>query len=256
MVYCIDGDTRQERCGKCPPSRNSTRRTRSSYELPNDPEGNPEFGVLEPDRPTARTKASAWAASGRCRLPTWRYWGTRGSSWSIRCAAARCGQEPTFRQFPRLRRRSISVPGRGGNENGALGGGRTLRASDGEVLKVPRLQRRSIRRASASWVDRSCRPSRRRQRLHAAATTTFFAGKDVWSKAFPAGSHGPAHGGPTITGVIDPDGEPHGARCRGPARSCMTGQSLPCKAASTLADLKALQRSVPARRTASAITSP
>jgi len=90
------------------------------------------------------------------------------------------------------------------NGNGGFGAGRTLRASDGEVVNTKdfsgiyqaRLHVRGHQVLAAH-------PDRQNFTLHLYDILT---GKDVWSKNFAAGSVALRSEDPNITGVIDPNG--------------------------------------------------
>jgi hypothetical protein len=91
------------------------------------------------------------------------------------------------------------------NDGGAFGVGRTIRATDGEVLNVPDFS--SVYQARIRTIGRSILA-----RDYAGGNVTIhlydiLKGNDAWSKKFQAGSHVLHTEDQNITGVIEPNGK-------------------------------------------------
>lgn len=90
------------------------------------------------------------------------------------------------------------------NENGGFGAGRTIRASDGEIQNVPDFS--AIYQGRVRVSGRHILAAQSGVKSVAIRYYDIVAGKDVWSKEFPAGSHILHTEDAAITGVIDPKG--------------------------------------------------
>ncbi len=87
------------------------------------------------------------------------------------------------------------------NENGAFGAGRVIRASDGETQDIADYS--SIYQSRVQVMGRNILAAQNTGKGFTLRYYDILAGKDIWSKDFPAGSHVLHTEDRTITGVVD-----------------------------------------------------
>ena len=90
------------------------------------------------------------------------------------------------------------------NDSGEFGVGRVLRASDGEAVKAPDFG--AVYQARIRVIGRHILASQTTQADVTVRLYDILAGKDVWSKAFAAGSSVLQAEDRNITGIIEPNG--------------------------------------------------
>lgn len=200
MIYCIDGDSGKE-LWKMQTVENIQQNVQL-FQVNNDSEGNPEFWYVN-NQNGSRFRATL----GRVGTAQASYVAVLGHKGLTVVEPLRGGTMWKKADVP------INSHVFGDdqylflvemNENGVFGAGRTIRASDGETQDVPDYS--GVYQSRVRVMGRNILAAQNTAKGFTIRYYDILAGKDLWSKAFPAGSQVLQTEDAAITGVVDPKG--------------------------------------------------
>jgi outer membrane protein assembly factor BamB len=204
MVYCIDGDTGKELWKMQTVDTIPNNAGIMVQQVLNDSEGNPEFVVFDQTRMPPRNFR---VSLGRI--------GTAQASYVAVLTHKGLHVVDPLRGSVMWKKNDVPIKSHvfgddqylflvEAMENGSLGVGRTLRATDGEVLKISdfsNVYQGRIRVMGRKILSAQATPAGYTLRLY-----DIVAGQDIWSKNYPTGSFRLETEDPTLAGIVDPKG--------------------------------------------------